>query len=169
MRFEVNMKFDAFTKTGFVRIVATSLMLSVYVIAIVMNYILPGYTSGQFAMTLLFCFSLAVFGIFAKLKNHPPLLWGARGWLIASSIVFVLGIIFSLIEIQLSGFFGRLIGCCFVIISPYFGIFYLIDVDWIYADVMLGIIGIVISVLIWFIPELVQKAVDRRKLVKKYR
>ena len=163
------MKFDAFTKTGFVRIIATSLMLAVYVIAIVMNYILPGYSSGQFAMTLMFCFSLSVFCIFAKIKNHPPLLWGARGWLIASSIVSVFGIIFSLTDIQLSGFFGKLIGCCFVIISPYFGIFYLIDIDWIYADVVLGIIGTVISVLIWFIPTWVNKAAYRRKLMKKYR
>lgn len=144
-------------------------MLAVYVIAIVMNYILPGYSSGQFAMTLMFCFSLSVFCIFAKIKNHPPLLWGARGWLIASSIVSVFGIIFSLTDIQLSGFFGKLIGCCFVIISPYFGIFYLIDIDWIYADVVLGIIGTVISVLIWFIPTWVNKAAYRRKLMKKYR
>ncbi len=144
-------------------------MLSVYIIAIVLNFVLQGYTASHFAVMLLFCFALTVFCIFAKLKNHPPLLWGARGWLIASLIVFFLGIVFSLTDVQLSGFFGRLIGYSFIIISPYFGFFYIIDIDWIYADIMLGIIGIIISALIWFIPVWVQKAVDKRRLIKKYR
>ena len=163
------MKIIAFTKTGLIRIIATSLMLSVYISAIILNFASQGYTAGNFFATVVFCLTLTLFCIFAKLKNHPPLLWGARGWLIASSIVFFFGIIFSLANVTLSGFFGSLIGYPFIMISPYFGIYYIIDIDWIYADVLLGIIGIITSVLIWFVPVWVQKAVDRHKLIKKYR
>ena len=163
------MKIFAFTKTGLVRIVAASLMLSVYIITIILNFASQEYTAGNFFATLFFCLSLTVFSIFAKLKNHPPLLWGARGWLIASAVMFVLAIIFTAANAQFSGFIGDLIGyAVMLLISPYFGLFYLIDIDWIYADHFLGVIGIIVSVLIRFIPEWVQKAVNRRKLIKKY-
>lgn len=163
------MKFDAFTKNGFVRIIAASLMLSVYVITIILNFASRGYTVGNFFATIVFILVLSAFCIFAKLKSHPPLLLGARGWLIASSVIFILGIIFSSTAVQLSGIFGELIGYSFILISPYFGLFYLIEIDWIYADAILGIIGIITSILIWFIPAWVQRVVDRRKLARKYR
>lgn len=164
------MKFDAFTKNGFVRIIATSLMLSVYVITIILNYASRGYTVGNLLATVVFTLSLSAFCIFAKLKNHPPLLIGARGWLLASMPMIVLAIILSATDVQFSGFFGELVGyAVFIFISPYFGFFYLIEIDWIHADTVLGIIGIIISVLILFIPWWAQKAVDRRRLLKKYR
>ena len=169
IRFEEGMRIFAFTKTGLIRIVAASLMLSVYVITIILNFATHGYSYGNFFATVVFFLSLILFSIFAKLKNHPPLLWAERGWLIVSVTVFFLGIIFSLTDVQLGGFFGGLIGSLFVIISPYFGLYYMIDIDLIYADVMLGIIGIISCVVMWFIPELIQKAVDRQKLIKKYR
>ena len=169
IRFEEGMKIFAFTKTGAIRIVAASLMLSVYIVTIILNFATHGYSSGNFFATVVFCLALTLFSIFAKLKNHPPLLWAARGWLFVSVVVFFLGIIFSLTDVQLSGFFGDLIGSLFIIISPYFGLYYMIEIDLIYADVLLGIIGIISCVAMWFIPELIQKAVDRQKLIKKYR
>lgn len=164
------MKFDAFTKNGFVRIVAASLMLSVYVITIILNYASRGYTVGNFLATVIFILSLSGFSIFAKMKNHPPLLFGARGWLFASVPMTVIAVILSATDAQLSGFFGELIGyAVFIFISPYFGFFYLIDTDWIHADTLLGIIGVIISVLVLLVPSWAQKAVERRKLLKKYR
>ncbi len=163
------MKIFAFSKIGLIRIIATSLMLSFFIVTAALNWVLQGYTASHFAAMLLYCAALVVFCTFAKMKNHPPLLCGARGWLIASVIVFFLGIVFSLTDIQLSGFFGKLIGYTFIIVSPYFGLFYIIDIDWIYADTVLGIVGIIISALIWFIPVWIEKAVEKRRLVKKYR
>ena len=164
------MKIFAFTKTGLVRILATSLMLSVYIIVMILNFASSGYTIGNFLATVLFCISLAVFSIFAKLKNHPPLLWGARGWLIASVVMCTLGVIFSATDVQFSGVFGELVGyAVMLLISPFFGLFYLIDVDWIYADHFLGIVGVIVSLLLQFIPDWVQKAVERRRLLKEYR
>jgi hypothetical protein len=169
IRFEEGMKIFAFTKTGLIRIVAASLMLSVYVITIILNFATHGYSSGNFFATVFFCIALTMFSVFAKLKNHPPLLWATRGWLIVSVTVFFLGIIFSLTDVQLGGLFGGLIGSLFVIISPYFGLYYMIDIDLMYADVMLGIIGIISCVMMWLIPEMTEKAIRRRMLIKKYR
>lgn len=163
------MKIFAFNKTWLIRVVATSLMLSVYIISIILNFATHGYSSGNFFATVFFCLALTIFSVFAKLKNHPPLLWATRGWLIVSVAVFFLGIIFSLTDVQLSGFFGDLIGSLFIIISPYFGLYYLIEIDWIYADFMLAIIGIISCVMMWFIPEMTEKAIRRRMLIKKYR
>ena len=90
--------------------------------------------------------------------------------LLPMQVTFVFAMIFSATDAQLSGLFGEMIGYAVMLLtSPYFGLFYLIDIDWIYADHVLGVIGIIVSALICFIPEWVQKAADRRKLIKKYR
>lgn len=164
------MKYSVFSKTGLMRIAAASLMLSVYVITIILNYASSGYTVGNLLATFVFMLSLSAFCIFAKIKNHPPLIIGARGWLLVSVPMIVIATILSATDVQLSGFFGELVGYAVLIfISPYFGFFYLIDIDWIHADTVFGIIGLIVSVLILFIPSWAQKAFDRGRLLKKYR
>ena len=55
------MKITAFSKTALIRIIATSLMLSVYIIALLLNYASREITAGNFFATLAFLFALTVF------------------------------------------------------------------------------------------------------------
>ncbi len=159
------MKFDAFTKTGFVRIIATSLMLSVYISAVILNYASRKITTGNFIATLVFLLAVILFSSFSSEKKHPPLLWAARGWLLLSVLFCFLAAVFTAAEAELTGFFGNLIGCGIMLfVSPYFGLFFIIE-----NKIILGLLSMLISFLLIFLPMCIHRIRERRKLIKEYK
>ena len=114
-----------FSKTRFVRIIAASLMLSVYICTVLVNYASREITSGNFIATVIFLISIALFFSFSSEKKHPPLLWAVRGWLVLSVFFCFLAAVFTAAEAEITGFFGDLIGCGIMLfVSPYFGLFF---------------------------------------------
>jgi len=159
------MKFFAFTKIGIVRIVTVSLMLSVYISSIIMNYASSEITSGNFFATLFFIASFVAYYIFSVLKKHPPLVWGARGWLIASFIMSFASLVASSADFEIAGFIGNILGYgVMLFVSPFFGFVYLFgEFEW------MGLIGMILCVLIFFIPTATQKIAYRKKALREFR
>ncbi len=148
-----------------VRIVAASLMLSVYICTLMLNYASAEITAGNFFATLVFLLALILLSAFLSAKKHPPLLWAARGWLILSVLFCFLAAVFTAAEAEFSGFFGDLIGYGIMLfVSPYFGFFYVIE-----NSVAVGLISMLISFLLLFLPMCMQRITERRNLIKKYR
>ncbi len=159
------MKFDAFTKTGFVRIIATSLMLSVYISAVILNYASRKITTGNFIATLVFLLAVILFSSFSSEKKHPPLLCAARGWLLLSVLFCFLAAVFTAAEAELTGFFSNLIGCGIMLfVSPYFGLFFIIE-----NKIIVGLLSMLISFLLIFLPMCIHRIRERRKLIKEYK
>ena len=159
------MKFFAFTKTGIIRIVAASLMLSTYISTIIMNYASRAITSGNFFATIIFIASFVTFYIFSTLKKHPPLIFGARGWLTASFVMSFAAFVASSADFEISGFIGTVLGYgVMLFVSPYFGFVYLFgSFEWI------GAVGMLLCVILFFIPSIAQKIEYRRKLMREFR
>ena len=159
------MKLFAFTKTGIVRIVAVSLMLSVYISTVIMNYASREITAGNFFATLFFIAAFIAFYVFSAQKKHPPLVWGAKGWLIASFIMSFAALAASSADFEIGGFIGTVLGYgVMLFLSPFFGFAYLLGgFEWV------GAIGMILCILIFFIPSIVQKIAYRRSLMREFK
>ena len=158
------MKELLFSKTRLVRILTSSLMLSVYISTVLLNYASEEITAGNFFATFIFLLALALLSAFVSLKKHPPLLWAARGWLIASVLFCFLAAVFTAAEAEFAGFFGAFIGYGIMLfVSPYFGFFYVIE-----NSVIVGLLSMLISFLMLFLPACIQRIAEKRRLMKKY-
>ncbi len=156
------MKFFAFTKVGIIRIVATSMMLSVYISSIIFNFASNEITAENFFATLLFITSMTVFCAFSKMKDHPPLYLTAKGWLIASVFICAFTFIISSAEAEVTGFFGNLLGWLVMLfISPFYGFAYLFK-----SSIAVSIVGALSCLVIYFLPLLIETLIVRRKLIK---
>ena len=143
----------------------SSAMLSVYICAIIINYASREITLGNMITTVIFLAAMVAFLSFSSSKKHPPLLWTARGWLMLSVLFCFLAAVFTAAEAELSGFFGSLIGCGIMLfVSPYFGLFFLIG-----NSVSVGLISMLLSFLLLFLPLCLNRITERRKLIEKYR
>lgn len=159
------MKFFAFTKIGITRIIAVSLMLSVYISTIIINYASREITSGNLFATLFFIAALIAFYIFSVIKKHPPLAIGVRGWLIVSFMMSFAALIASSADFEIGGFIGVVLGYGVMLFaSPFYGFAYLFgSYEWI------GILGMLISILIFFVPQVVVKISARRKMMREFK
>ena len=159
------MKFSVFSKTSIVRVISASVMLSLYISVIIMNYASREITAGNLIATIVFLMVFSLFYLFSSSKKHPPLLWAARGWLVLSVLFCFLAAVFTAAEAEFSGFFGNLVGCGIMLfVSPYFGLFFLID-----SSVAVGLLSMLISFLLLFLPLCLHRIIERRKLINKYR
>ena len=159
------MNYSVFSKTGFIRIAASSVMLSVYVCAILLNYASREITAGNFFVTIVFLLSVILFSAFLSTKKHPPLLWATRGWLVLSVLFGFLAAVFTAAEVELTGFFGNLIGYGIMLfVSPYFGLFFLIE-----NAIIVAFLSMVISFVFLFLPMCLRRITERRKLIEKYK
>jgi hypothetical protein len=140
-------------------------MLSVYICTVLINYASREITKGNFVATVVFLISIVLFSLFSSEKKHPPLLWAARGWLVLSVLFCFLAAVFTAAEAEFLGFFGNLVGCGIMLfVSPYFGLFFLID-----SSVAVGLLSMLISFLLLFLPLCLHRIIERRKLINKYR
>ncbi len=159
------MKYSLFSKTRLIRIVTASLMLSVYICTIFLNYASREITVGNFFATIVYLLTIALFSAFASAKNHPPLLGAARGWLILSVLFCFLAAVFTAAEAEFTGFFGNLIGYGIMLfVSPYFGLLFVIE-----NTVIVGLLSMLVSFLLLFLPMCLQRIAERRKLKKEYK
>ena len=159
------MNYSFFSKSRFVRILVASLMLSVYICTVLINYASREITTGNFVATVVFLISIALFLLFSSEKKHPPLLWAARGWLGLSVLFCFLAAVFTAAGAELNGFFGNLIGCGIMLfVSPYFGIFFVIE-----NAIIVGLISMLISFLLMFLPICLKRIIERRKLIEQYK
>ncbi len=159
------MKFFAFTKIGITRILAVSVMLSVYISTIIMNYASREITSGNLFATVFFIAVLIAFYIFSVLKKHPPLAMGAKGWLIISFLMSLTALIASSADFEIGGFIGAVLGYgVMLFVSPFYGFAYLFgSYEWI------GVLGMISCTLIYFVPPVAKKLSDRRKLMREFK
>ena len=159
------MKFFAFTKIGITRIIAISLMLSVYISTIIMNYASREITSGNLFATLFFIAALIAFYIFSVIKKHPPLAIGAKGWLIVSFMMSFAALIATSADFEIGGFIGTVLGYGIMLfVSPFYGFAFLFgSYEWI------GVLGMLICTLVFFIPPIAVKISARRKLMREFK
>ena len=158
------MKFSLFSKDRLILICSSSLMLSVYICSVLLNYASSEIKIGNLLATLIFISAFVVLSFFISSKKHPPLLWATRGWLILSVLFCFLAAIFTAAEAELSGFFGNLVGYGIMLfVSPYFGFFYFIK-----NSVMVGLLSMIISFILLFLPMCIDSYAERRKLIKQY-
>lgn len=159
------MNYSFFSKTRLVRIIVASLMLSVYICTVLINYASREITKGNFVATVVFLISIVLFSLFSSEKKHPPLLWAARGWLMLSVLFCFLAAVITAAEAELNGFFGNLIGCGIMLfVSPYFGIFFVIE-----NTIIVGLVSMLISFLLLFLPMCLKRIIERRKLIVQYK
>ena len=159
------MNFSIFSKTRLTRIIVSSLMLSVYICTLILNYASREITVGNFITTLFFLLSVICFILFSSEKKHPPLLWAVRGWLVLSVFFCFLAAVFTAAEAEITGFFGDLIGCGIMLfVSPYFGLFFFIE-----NAIIVGLISMLISFLMLFLPMCMKRIIERRRLLKQYK
>jgi hypothetical protein len=159
------MNYSFFSKTRLVRIIVASLMLSVYICTVLINYASREITKGNFVATVVFLISIVLFSLFSSEKKHPPLLWAARGWLMLSVLFCFLAAVITAAEAELNGFFGNLIGCGIMLfVSPYFGIFFVIE-----NTIIVGLVSMLISFLLLFLPMCLKRIIERRKLIEQYK
>lgn len=140
-------------------------MLSVYICTVLINYASREITKGNFVATVVFLISIVLFSLFSSEKKHPPLLWAARGWLMLSVLFCFLAAVITAAEAELNGFFGNLIGCGIMLfVSPYFGIFFVIE-----NTIIVGLVSMLISFLLLFLPMCLKRIIERRKLIVQYK
>lgn len=164
MRFEDAMKFSLFSKDRLFLIGLSSLILSVYLCSILLNYASSEIKVGNLIATLVFIAALVSLSFVISAKKHPPLLWATRGWLILSVLFCFLAAVFTAAEAELSGFFGNLVGYGIMLfVSPYFGFFYFLK-----NSVMVGLLSMLVSFILLFLPLCVRSIAERRKLMKQY-
>ena len=159
------MKNSLFSKTRLIRIVIASLMLSVYICALLLNYASREITAGNLLTTLVFLLAFILLSAFLSAKKHPPLLWAARGWLVLSVLFCFLAAVFSAADAELTGFFGSLVGYgVMLFVSPYFGFFFVIE-----NAIIVGLLSMLVSFLLLFLPMCLRRMSERRKLLKEYK
>ncbi len=159
------MNYSIFSKTRFVRIIAASLMLSVYICTVLINYASREITVGNFIATVVFLLSITLFSSFSSEKKHPPLLLAARGWLVLSVFFCFLAAVFTAAGAELNGFFGNLVGYGIMLfVSPYFGMFFVIE-----NAIIVGLVSMLISFLLLFLPMCLKRIIERRKLIEQYK
>ena len=140
-------------------------MLSVYICTLILNYASREITVGNFITTLLFLLSVICFILFSSEKKHPPLLWTARGWLVLSVFFCFLAAVFTAAGAELNGFFGTLVGYGIMLfVSPYFGLFFVIK-----NAIIVGLVSMLISFLMLFLPMCMKRIIERRKLIERYK
>ena len=158
------MKFSLFSKDRIILFGSSSLMLSVYVCSVLLNYASSEIKIGNLLATLVFISALVALSFFISAKKHPPLLWATRGWLILSVLFCFLAAVFTAAEAELSGFIGSLVGYGIMLfVSPYFGFFYIIK-----SSVMVGLISMLVSFILLFLPTCTRTFIEKRKLMKQY-
>ncbi|MGM9643363.1 MAG: hypothetical protein ACI3XI_09160 [Eubacteriales bacterium] len=159
------MKFVAFTKLGIIRILASSLMLSVYVSVILINFASDELTTGAFFATLVFIVALTAFLLFARIKNHPPLHLAVRGWLAASAVMCVITFFVAISGAEISGVIGGFLGfVTMLFVSPFFGFGYLLG-----NAAAVSVAGLLSCISIYLLPFAIERIIERQKLMKKYR
>ena len=140
-------------------------MLSLYISVIIMNYASREITAENLIATIVFLMVFSLFYLFSSSKKHPPLLWAARGWLGLSVLFCFLAAVFTAAGAELNGFFGNLIGCGIMLfVSPYFGIFFVIE-----NAIIVGLLSMLISFLMLFLPMCLKRIIERRKLIEQYK
>lgn len=143
------MRLYAFTRSGIVRIVAASVMLSVYITTVIVNYASREITIGNLVATIFFIAALTAFLCFSAIKKHPPLLLGARVWISASLLMCFAALIFSASDISMSEGMDAALGYGVMLFaSPFYGFVYLFDG---YEPV--GLIGMLVCLLLLFVPN----------------
>ena len=158
------MKFSLFSKDRLFLIGLSSVILSVYICSILLNYASSEIKVGNLIATLVFISALVALSFFISAKKHPPLLWATRGWLILSILFCFLAAVFTASEAEPSGFFGNFVGYCIMLfVSPYFGFFYIIK-----SSVMVGLISMLVSFILLFLPTCTRTFIEKRKLMKQY-
>ena len=158
------MKFSLFSKDRILLIGSSSLMLSVYVCSVLLNYASSEIKIGNLLATLIFIGAFVAISFFVSSKKHPPLLWATRGWLILSVLFCFLAAVFTASEAELSGFFGNLVGYGIMLfVSPYFGFFYFIK-----NSVLIGLLSMIVSFILIFLPLCMRSFVEKRRLMKEY-
>ena len=158
------MKFTLFSRERLFLIGSSSLMLSVYICAVLLNYASSEIKIGNLIATLIFLAALVVLSFFMSSKKHPPLLWATRGWLILSILFCFLAAVFTAAEAELSGFFGNLVGYGIMLfVSPYFGFFYIIK-----DSIFVGLLSMLVSFILLFLPMFLNRMLEKRKLMKQY-
>lgn len=161
------------TSIYFRRILAVSLILSVVLIAIIMNLfgILMGveiYGNSSFLInlfvTLIYIASWTVFLSFAAIKNDKVLIIIGRVWCIATAVVLLFFSIISIFNVNIpdavepvADFFFLLFGV------EMFGWQILFR-----SALPVALISLVISVLLYFVPVIAIKLHERRMIRKKY-
>ncbi len=130
-----------------------------------MNYASREITNGNLFATVFFIAAFIAFYIFSALKKHPPLAIGAKGWLIMSFVMSFVALIVSSADFEIGGFVGTLLGYgVMLFVSPFYGFAYLFgNYEWI------GIIGMLICTLIFFMPLIAQKLAHRRRLMREFK
>ncbi|MBR6578505.1 MAG: hypothetical protein IKK74_06125 [Clostridia bacterium] len=82
------------------------------------------------------------------------------------SVLFCfLAAVFTAAEAEITGFFGDLIGCGIMLfVSPYFGLFFFIE-----NAIIVGLISMLISFLLLFLPMCMRRIFERKKLIAQYK
>lgn len=140
-------------------------MFSAYISTIIMNYASREITSGNLFATLFFISAFIAFYIFSVIKKHPPLAIGARGWLIVSFMMSFAALIATSADFEIGGIIGTLLGYGIMLfVSPFYGFSYLFgSYEWI------GVLGMLICTLIFFIPSVAAKISARRKMMREFK
>ncbi len=158
------MKFFAFTKVGIIRIIASSLMLSVLISTVILNYASREITAGNFFATLVFIAASILFLVFTK-KNHPPLFLTAKGWLMASFVMCIVAFIVSAAQAEIGGFIGFILGGGgMLFVSPFYGFGYIFK-----SGIAVSIAGMISCLLIYFLPLAIGRMSERRRMARKYK
>ena len=157
------MELYIFTKKGIVRVLLLSLILSAYLTVILLNFASRKMSLGNLFATLIFIAAIAVFSVITK-KSHPPLHSVIRGWMIADMVTCIFGVMFSLLQIEFSGFFGTVVGVAVMLfISPFYGIGYIFNNG--FTVCLFGALAVSVCL---FLPSIAEHISKRRKLAKKY-
>ena len=159
------MKFFAFTRIGITRIIALSLALSVYVSTIILNYASREITVGNFLATLFFTLALVAYFAFSVIKRHPPLVRGARGWLIISFAFCFISLLASSADFELGGFIGSSLGYgVMLFVSPFFGYAYIFE-----SLGAVSVLGMISCAVLYAIPAIVKRIAERIRLSREFR
>lgn len=159
------MKIFAFTKVGIARIALLSLALSVYVSTIILNYASREITSGNFFATVFFTLAFVAFYSFSVLKNHPPLVKGAKGWLIISFVFCFIALLASSADFEITGVIATFLGYgVMLFVSPFFGYAYITG-----TLGSVGVLGMISCAVMYVVPSLVKKIAERIRLSREFR
>ena len=158
------MKSSLFSKDRIFLIGTSTLILSVYICSILLNYASSEIIVCNLIATIVFITAVVILSFFISAKKHPPLLWATRGWLILSVLFSFVAAVFTAAEAELSGFFGNLVGYGIMLfVSPYFGFFYIIN-----SSVLVGLLSMLVSFILLFLPMSIRAFIEKRALIKQY-
>ena len=158
-------KLFAFTRIGFARVVASSLILALYFLVVVVNFASGEMSGGNFVWTLLLIGGITLFICYSKEKNHTPLVSISRVWMIITFVVCLVGAVLSIMQIELDGIVGAIAGFLVIaFISPYYGFGFIIN-----KSIAVCIFGCISSGFLFFLPMIIDTAKKKKKLKRKYR